>query len=272
MRPTLGGPRRIVLAASPLMLVTLALAARADAFVYWANERQHDRRAPTSTAAASMRTSSGPTTRGASRSTANTSTGGTVTPPLPTRSGAPTSTAAASTSASPASARSASGSPVTWGRGQQLLHLFRGQRIRRSGGQTKSSLPASPAGTTSLRMPRRRQLRPIPGWRSTKTSSTGQTTARNDDRAVRHHQAAADRPCITGADRPTGVAVDDNFVYWANQSANTIGRATLDGTDVNQGFITGASFPSGVAVDDNYIYWGNADPLGRAAGRSGEPS
>lgn len=30
-------------------------------------------------------------------------------------------------------------------------------------------------------------------------------------------------------------------IYWANASGNTIGRADLDGTDVDQSFISGAS-------------------------------
>ena len=47
-------------------------------------------------------------------------------------------------------------------------------------------------------------------------------------------------------------------IYWANASGNTIGRADLDGTDVDQSFISGASGPSDVLVDGQYIYWGNA--------------
>ena len=47
-------------------------------------------------------------------------------------------------------------------------------------------------------------------------------------------------------------------IYWANASGNTIGRADLDGTDVDQSFISGASGPSDVLVDGQYIYWCNA--------------
>ena len=43
--------------------------------------------------------------------------------------------------------------------------------------------------------------------------------------------------------------VDAGHVYWANEGTNTIGRANLDGTGVDQSFITGASAPFGVAVD-----------------------
>jgi virginiamycin B lyase len=54
---------------------------------------------------------------------------------------------------------------------------------------------------------------------------------------------------IGGAFTPFGVAVDGNFVYWANQNSGTIGRANLDGSNPNQSFIGGASGPKGVAVD-----------------------
>jgi uncharacterized protein YjbI with pentapeptide repeats len=47
-------------------------------------------------------------------------------------------------------------------------------------------------------------------------------------------------------------------IYWANASANTIGEADLDGTDVDQSFISGASGPSDVLVHGQYLYWGNA--------------
>jgi virginiamycin B lyase len=57
---------------------------------------------------------------------------------------------------------------------------------------------------------------------------------------------------ITGV--PTGnvdIAVDSTHVYWANWangSGTTIGRASIDGSEVNTNFISGASGPYGVAV------------------------
>src|SRR6266576_4432495 len=36
-----------------------------------------------------------------------------------------------------------------------------------------------------------------------------------------------------------GVAVDSSHIYWANQVTNTIGRADVDGQNVDQNFITG---------------------------------
>ena len=53
------------------------------------------------------------------------------------------------------------------------------------------------------------------------------------------------------------MAVDAGHVYWANPHADTIGRANLDGTGVNQSFITGTA-PVGVAVDAGHVYWANA--------------
>ena len=58
----------------------------------------------------------------------------------------------------------------------------------------------------------------------------------------------------------------DAYIYWANATTDTIGRANRDGTGVNQSFITGADYPAGVAVDGEYIYWANndTDSIGRA--------
>jgi hypothetical protein len=46
----------------------------------------------------------------------------------------------------------------------------------------------------------------------------------------------------------------------------TIGRADVDGQNVNQSFITGAIAPIGVAVDSGHIYWANlgTNTIGRA--------
>lgn len=47
-------------------------------------------------------------------------------------------------------------------------------------------------------------------------------------------------------------------VYWSNGD-QTIGRASLDGTGVNQSFITTANEPSLVAVDAGHIYWASGN-------------
>jgi virginiamycin B lyase len=72
---------------------------------------------------------------------------------------------------------------------------------------------------------------------------------------------------ITGATNPQAIAIDGTYIYWGNAgSVNTIGRAKLDGTEVNQSFITGANVPNGIAVDAAHIYWTNngGNTIGRA--------
>jgi hypothetical protein len=72
-----------------------------------------------------------------------------------------------------------------------------------------------------------------------------------------------------------GVAVDSNYIYWANSSAGTIGRANLNGQSVDQSFIGGQNSPWGVAVDsaaipapDRQIYWTNSAFPGGTVGRA----
>jgi virginiamycin B lyase len=56
------------------------------------------------------------------------------------------------------------------------------------------------------------------------------------------------------------------YVYWSDDSDNTIARATLDGQQVQQSFIQGASNPGQVVVDASHIYWFNRGDgaIGRA--------
>jgi hypothetical protein len=73
---------------------------------------------------------------------------------------------------------------------------------------------------------------------------------------------------------PAGAVAAGGYLYWTNlaplrKGAGTIGRARLDGTDVNQHFIAVPNGPSGVAglaVNCRYIYWTNEDgnEIGRA--------
>ena len=69
----------------------------------------------------------------------------------------------------------------------------------------------------------------------------------------------------------TSVAVDDNYIYWRWESPppfrgavgrappralGAIGRARLDGTDIDENFISGVDVnPGRLAVDANHIYW-----------------
>jgi Low-density lipoprotein receptor repeat class B len=67
-----------------------------------------------------------------------------------------------------------------------------------------------------------------------------------------------------------GVATGGGYIYWADQSTETIVRAKLNGSggisEVKSRFITGARSPYGVAVGGGYIYWAdhNSDSIGRA--------
>ena len=57
------------------------------------------------------------------------------------------------------------------------------------------------------------------------------------------------------------------LVYWVNYENGTIGRASLDGSDVDQSFITvpGPLTPTyGLAVNDRHIFWSGSGLIGRA--------
>ena len=66
-----------------------------------------------------------------------------------------------------------------------------------------------------------------------------------------------DQSFITGATEPAGLAVDAQYLFWAN--IDTIGRANLFGTDVDQGVITDSGAQYGVAVAGQYVYWTRTD-------------
>ena len=58
-----------------------------------------------------------------------------------------------------------------------------------------------------------------------------------------------DQNFITGANEPSGMAVDAAHLYWANGGFNAIGRANLDGSGIDQTFIMADNGPEAVAVD-----------------------
>jgi sugar lactone lactonase YvrE len=71
---------------------------------------------------------------------------------------------------------------------------------------------------------------------------------------------------IDTGQKPVGIAVDAANVYWSVVDPSAIGRANLDGTGVDQNFIAGRIFgpfgqsaPQGVAVDAAHVYWANYD-------------
>ncbi len=61
---------------------------------------------------------------------------------------------------------------------------------------------------------------------------------------------SVDNTFIGGSKGPCGVAVFDSKLYWANVATNTIARANVDSSGVNQSFIaTGGTTTCGIAVD-----------------------
>jgi hypothetical protein len=67
------------------------------------------------------------------------------------------------------------------------------------------------------------------------------------------------QPLVPGA-TGCGVAVDSDHIYWVNPSdthqSGSIGRANLDGTNVDQTYVRFAvGNACGIAVDSRYIYW-----------------
>jgi virginiamycin B lyase len=65
---------------------------------------------------------------------------------------------------------------------------------------------------------------------------------------------------LLGATRAAG------HIFWTNSGA--IGRANLDGSDVNQSFIAGSVSPYAIVADANYIYWVNEGATGSSIGRA----
>ncbi len=57
------------------------------------------------------------------------------------------------------------------------------------------------------------------------------------------------------------------YLYWGNLAEPaSIGRASLDGTGVNDSFLPGNKYVAGVAVDSRHVYWANN--LGGTIGRA----
>lgn len=69
-----------------------------------------------------------------------------------------------------------------------------------------------------------------------------------------------------GVGIPVDTAAATPHLYWTNYGDGSIGRADLDGTNVDQGFITGASDPIGIDAGGSHLYWTNegSDSVGRA--------
>lgn len=70
---------------------------------------------------------------------------------------------------------------------------------------------------------------------------------------------------IAGASEPCGVAVNPSHLYWANIGFDSIARANIGGTGADQTLID-ATDPCGVALTDTHVYWVNQGTarIGRA--------
>jgi virginiamycin B lyase len=67
---------------------------------------------------------------------------------------------------------------------------------------------------------------------------------------------------ITGASDPQGIAVNATYIYWANTRSRTIGRATIEGKEVDQDFheVHGNElYPFGVALSPTHVYFSAED-------------
>jgi hypothetical protein len=93
-------------------------------------------------------------------------------------------------------------------------------------------------------------------WSNEFGSSPGNSLGRD---TIDGSVANINQSFVGNGNDPKGVAIDGNFIYWANYGGNSIGRANLDGSNVNPNFITGAVDPEGVAVQGNNIYWANTN-------------
>jgi hypothetical protein len=69
--------------------------------------------------------------------------------------------------------------------------------------------------------------------------------------------------------QPIGLALDDQYIYWADANYPSIGRVRLDGSDLQPNFIyLPLGLPYGVAVDANHIYWVDEVWLDGSIGRA----
>ena len=59
-------------------------------------------------------------------------------------------------------------------------------------------------------------------------------------------------------ERPTGMAIDDQYVYWSNNLGAAIKRAPKDGSGAPE-LLVSANMPTEVGVFGDYVYWVDAD-------------
>jgi Bacterial Ig-like domain (group 3)/PASTA domain/Domain of unknown function (DUF5050) len=75
-----------------------------------------------------------------------------------------------------------------------------------------------------------------------------------------------------GASNPAAIAIDGNYIYWANDGTFSIGRVKLNGSDPQPKWIPNLpQSAAGIAVDGSYIYWTDGEEyIGRATLAGGD--
>ena len=71
-----------------------------------------------------------------------------------------------------------------------------------------------------------------------------------------------------------GAAPADAAIYWSNQQTQTIGRANLDGSGVDNAFVDVSGATDGacaVAVGNGYVYWTGGGQAGSSGARVSAP-
>lgn len=137
--------------------------------------------------------------------------------------------------------------------------------LRNSGGASTSGLTTTLSGSTAFAiMSDRCRGTSLPPGRSclVRVRYTPVAGVPSDSASL---AAVGRKPNTSAILALQGTSVRPRHIYWANAGVDTIGRATVDGTGVNQDFITGSILPQGMAIDGLHLWWANgAASVGRA--------
>ncbi len=69
-------------------------------------------------------------------------------------------------------------------------------------------------------------------------------------------EGAPQNPYVPRLHNPFGLAANEDYIYWTDRGSNSIARANIDGTGVEIKFIPDVGhYVSSLAVDDDHLYW-----------------